>query len=219
MTTNKMLLGERALRGAIKRELHHSLDRLARYHLFMEDMFERAELEQRSFLDKLSSSTNSAKHTASIIELHCAHEELYGDAYPRHLRYSMVFLVYSIAEAQLNSYCKQLGSINKENIQIGDLQGQGIDRAKRYLAKVLRILALDDKCWLPISDLCKVRNAITHCNGLISESSDRKHLLALAKKDVGISIDRDKRLNVEEKYISDSIGHMQHLFNLLYNKC
>lgn len=214
-----MSLGERVLRGAIKRELHHALDRLARYHLFMEDMFERAELEQRSILDKLSSSANSAKHTASIIGMHCAHEELFGDTYPRHLRYSMVFLVYSIAEVQLNRYCKQLGSTNKEAIQIGDLQGQGIDRAKRYLAKVLRVINLEDKCWRPISDLCKVRNAITHCNGLISESSDRKHLLALVKKDIGISIDREKRLNIDEIYISDSIGHIGHLFNILYNKC
>jgi len=181
----------------------------------MEDLLERTGREQKDFLAGLIQDSANPEHVDHVIDLHIEHQEIFGDIYPRHLRYSFLFLLNSLIEAHLNDYCRYLADCAGIDITLNDLQGQGIERARKYLDKVLGVLSSQDTIWEPILRLNKVRNAAAHCGGDISDSRDKTYLEDLANRGLGIAIDSGDRIVVSEEFCSDCIKGMMQLFSKL----
>jgi len=94
---------------------------------------------------------------------------------------SFIIILYSYIEDGLNSLCNALFSdkLRLQKIKGGeqftitfkDIKGEGINRAKVYLEKVMGVsVHADKKSWSEIDTLRKIRNAIVHDDGTAKET-------------------------------------------------
>jgi len=90
--------------------------------------------------------------------------------------YSFIVTFYSYVENSLNTLCNAEYSDKEQlhkkegkppfNIRYGDMKGEGIQRARLYLEKVIGInLHVGKKPWSEINTLRKIRNVIVHNEG------------------------------------------------------
>ena len=92
---------------------------------------------------------------------------------PTFAAYSVIVLIYSIVEAQLNAFAEILG--RKRGAEPPEVNGRsGIDQAALYLARVLSVPVEKDPAWGCIKDMQKLRNAIVHRNGKCGKSSKQQ---------------------------------------------
>lgn len=95
--------------------------------------------------------------------------------------YSFIAIFYSYIENSLNTLCNAEYTDRKLlyekegkpsfNIRYSDMNGEGIQRAKLYLNKVIGIdLHVNEKPWSEINTLRIIRNAIVHNEGYASDN-------------------------------------------------
>lgn len=102
------------------------------------------------------------------------HWKLY-DVFPN-LQWNSIFnSAYTMFENHMNELCKIYEKETTKKNSLKDLKGQGIERAKTFLSKVIGITnVFDSKEWSEIQDYSKVRNILVHTSGEL-DLSQKKH--------------------------------------------
>ena len=101
------------------------------------------------------------------------------DGFINLMRSSFFISLYSYLEAQLNKECQLSQQDNPQiKILLKDINGNGIDRAKTYLVKVLDTSFPFDKdsAWETIRWFGKIRNCIVHAEGKVTEPNLKKYI-------------------------------------------
>lgn len=97
------------------------------------------------------------------------------DVFPVFQWTSIYNSAYNMFEKHINDLCKIYEKKRTIKIGLKDLKGQGIERAKIFLSKVIGITnVFDSKEWSEIQDYSKVRNILVHTSGEL-DLTQKKH--------------------------------------------
>lgn len=135
----------------------------------------------------------------------------------RTFRYSAVVGIYSLLETSMNSLCSILKQMKGINIEIEEIKGDGIERAKTYLIKTCGIKFPErSHAWPEIQKLNKIRNCIVHAGGDIWRTNSPNKLNNILKNTKGLAIENDRYLLVEKKYLEDAITWIEDFLQKLH---
>jgi len=140
------------------------------------------------------------------------HWKLY-DVFPT-LQWTSIFnSAYSLFERHLNDLCRILGKNAPTKIELTDLKGQGIERAKIFLSKIVGISNVFDSTeWKEIQDYAKVRNVLVHSTGKLDLSKENhKNIFKYAKTQRNLIVSPEDpealwaQITILPEYIYDSL--------------
>ncbi len=112
-----------------------------------------------------------------------AHWKLH-DVFPVFQWSSIFNSAYAMFEKHMNDLCKIFEKNTTKEIGLKDLKGQGIERAKIFLSKVIGIRNVFDSTeWSEIQNYLKVRNILVHTSGKLDLTQKKhKEVFGYAKK-------------------------------------
>ena len=124
-------------------------------------------------------------------------------------RKSMLVGAFSVLENKLNLLCPICGKLVDSKIELSDFRGSGIDKAMKYLNKVVGIeFPTDRGIWQTLKKVQKVRNSIVHNNGEIKFSKLENELKGYIEKCDLIKLDGAVNAIIFER------GYIEHCLNL-----
>ncbi|MBE0427405.1 MAG: hypothetical protein IBX72_12285 [Nitrospirae bacterium] len=124
----------------------------------------------------------------------------------RTFRYSAVVTIYSLLETSMNSLCSILKQMKGINIELEEIRGDGIERAKVYLKKACGIKFPErSHAWSELQKLNKIRNCIIHAEGDIWRTHSPTKLNNILKNTKGLALENDQYLLIEKKFLEDAI--------------
>lgn len=96
-----------------------------------------------------------------------------AETLPRLQWYSQLLIVYGYFEKTLNDVCAEFRSSENIKLSLADLHGNGIERARNYLVKVVGFeKAFSTSDWQYIKRLGVLRNSVAHRDGFVDYKSD-----------------------------------------------
>jgi hypothetical protein len=95
--------------------------------------------------------------------------------YPTVLRESLFTAICSFAEGELNGICDWERKERNLTLAPRDLTGQGIERARNYLVKVVGINPTEPE-WEGLANYQKLRNCLVHSQGDLAECKNARYL-------------------------------------------
>ena len=156
-----------------------------------------------------------------------AHDEYIeiSETFPRLQWYAQFLIVYSTFEHALNYLCGVVQRRSKFSLTLKDLDGQGIVRARNYLAKVAGAKQpFTSAKWNRALLLGDIRNAIAHRNGEVPfEPKNPKSLSARASKVAHLKLtsymrdDPDAQILLSDGFIKDAIADLRQVITDVCN--
>lgn len=96
---------------------------------------------------------------------------------PKISAYSVIILLHSLVETQLDAYARRLRRERDLVLELRDIHGRGFEQAKTYITKVARLEIAADLGWHELSNLQKIRNIIVHRRGLEGDLADQQKMV------------------------------------------
>ncbi|WP_162816456.1 hypothetical protein [Halomonas sp. BN3-1] len=142
-------------------------------------------------------------------------EEIHVGLYRR----STLVSVYSFLENSLNTLCGHLYKRHGYPVEVGDLHGEGIVRAKSYLEKLAGIdFSLLNGEWSTISSFNKIRNCIVHSEGNIKAARSTTQLKSIVTNSPGLSLKDERYIKIDREYIDAIITTVEKFMDKLYDQ-
>lgn len=129
---------------------------------------------------------------------------------------SALVSLYSCLEHNLNDYCNICQRIVQTNISVTDFNGDGINRAKNYITKLMSIDFGLSQEWQFMIDFNKIRNCVVHTNGDISRMKSAGTLKTIIGKTQTISLNNGNNIIISLAYLNTIIHEIRELFQWLY---
>jgi hypothetical protein len=96
-----------------------------------------------------------------------------AETLPRLQWYSQLMVAYGYLEKVLNDFCGEFRDSGNIKLSLKDLHGQGIERARNYLVKVVGLeKAFSTSAWQSIKLLGVLRNSVAHRDGFVDYEPD-----------------------------------------------
>lgn len=134
-------------------------------------------------------------------------------------RKSTLVSVYSFLESSMNGLCKHLCSRHTYPVELNDLRGEGIVRAKDYLEKLAKVdFSSINGEWSHLMTLNKIRNCIVHSEGDIKASKSSSQLANIIANTLGVSLRNERNIKIEREYIDFSINKVEEFLDKLYQQ-
>ena len=92
-------------------------------------------------------------------------DEKFGHWVPTLAAYSLVIILHSTLETQLDGLAERVGQIRSSGFTLRDITGHGIGRAALYLERASSLDVKQDPAWQHLQNLQKLRNVIVHGGG------------------------------------------------------
>lgn len=146
-----------------------------------------------------------------------------AETLPRLQWYSQLMVAYGYFEKVLNDLCAEFRDSENIKLSLQDLQGQGIERARNYLVKVVGLeKAFATSDWQAIKLLGVLRNSVAHRDGFVDYEPDypKSTYTKLCKID-GVEFRQDVRdqedaqIFFNEKVVIEAIRVFDSFFNKL----
>ena len=138
-------------------------------------------------------------------------QDIFEYYYPNLERRSLLIILFSFLERQLDQLCHLFADEKKISIGLGDLRGKGIDRSRLYLQKVIGLPLGSSLIWQEIKRLQRVRNLVVHNDARLI--SDDKELIKYVDRTTGLSrvfksyYDGDiEEMDIQDGYLLDVLG-------------
>jgi hypothetical protein len=112
-------------------------------------------------------------------------EEIFAYYYPNLQRRSILIILFSFLERQLDQLCELVAKEQRAQIIHTDLKGKGIDRARLYLQKVTGLPLNTSVVWQEIKRIQKVRNVVVHNDAKLADAD--KDLIEYVERTSGLS--------------------------------
>ena len=149
------------------------------FKTYLEEIHSFVKGEERKLKEEFENLKKSGKFSES--EINQAYEELSDDLLKsgQHLSIlheSFIVSIYSYFEAKLDFICNDYIKKNNPNVLLKDLKGTGIFRAHIFLKKVAKYKLPEEKIWLDILMLNRVRNSLVHSLGEINDQDLLKYI-------------------------------------------
>jgi hypothetical protein len=109
--------------------------------------------------------------------------------------------------------------MNDLSVELTDLKGDGIERARLYLTKVCEIQFPDGSHeWAEIQKLNNIRNCIVHAEGNVDDVRSPTKLRNIVKNTKGISFESERYLSIDNKYLEMAITWVEDFLQELHEK-
>ena len=125
-----------------------------------------------------------------------------AETLPRLQWYSQLLVVYGYFEKLLNDLCNEQRIERDLSLSLKDLHGQGIERARNYLVKVVGLVkTFATPEWQSIKSIGVLRNSIAHRDGFVNyEPEMQKSTYSKLIRINGVEL-RQETLNQEDAQI------------------
>lgn len=138
---------------------------------------------------------------------------------PSMYRKSTLVSLYSYLEHTLNSFCFTLHKMFNTKIEINDMKGDGIVRAKTFLSKIFGIDFGDaNSKWAFLNDLNKIRNCIVHADSDLQSVHNPESIEKVISKYDGLKIVDNKFIDIDRNYIFECLENIDSFFIWLYSR-
>jgi hypothetical protein len=115
----------------------HRLSDFRDYVLEMEAKFSRdLKAIEKRYDEDIRRRGSEAELPSELVEYYADGFYVVERIFLRTFRYSALVAIYSLLETSMNSLCSLLQKRNDLKIELRDLRGDGIERAKTYLTKI-----------------------------------------------------------------------------------
>lgn len=131
-----------------------------------------------------------------------------AETLPRLQWYSQLLIVYGHFEKLLNDLCNEQKNERKIQLSLKDLHGQGIERARNYLSKVVGVNECFQKSeWQKIKSISVLRNAVAHRDGFVDyEPNSSKSAYSRLSNINGVELRRELRDQEDaQAFFTDSV--------------
>jgi len=128
--------------------------------------------------------------------------------------------LYSIFEDSLDHFCKECQKFRNELLAVSDISGKGIFRARKYLAKVIKLdFNPIQKVWQNITNYNKIRNAFAHTGGKIQDKKESKEMKKICDSINGTRYDiAHNQIILEKDFLTTVRNDFRILFDHLENQ-
>ncbi len=125
-----------------------------------------------------------------------------AETLPRLQWYSQLLVVYGYFEKLLNDICNEQRAAQNFSLSLKDLHGQGIERARNYLVKVVGLKKVfSTPEWQSIKSIGVLRNCVAHRDGFVDFEPDiPKSIYSKLRKIEGVEL-RQETMNQEDAQI------------------
>ena len=182
--------------------INHELENLAEYYNKILDFIRKEKMIIES--DVPDTSNMDYEETQNILESIAEDQYLIEKIVETNFNKSIVLSYYTIVELRFKTICDYLKLYLKLTKDYKSEKGEGIEKSKKYITKYSKINISQDAS-LFLADLNRIRNALTHANGMINEIKDVKRKIALIKtinKGNGLYLSNNQReFIITSKYI------------------
>jgi hypothetical protein len=186
--------------------LEDYLSRIELYLLDEKEIFEAWVIGQTENL----SPTQQSEFYEQNVEQYLLNKE-----FPKILRNSFLVSAHSLLEYHVDIICKKLREKRQIPINIGDLHGNILRRARLYWLLARLDFPCDKKTWDEINNYSEVRNCIVHDNGLLNK--DSKNLINYANKRGIVSSDTDESsIVLTKQFCGEVVQTMKNFVDALY---
>jgi len=190
--------------------------RLEGFRTYTEELENKFQEDKESLLTKQNSSLSELTHEerervkSNLSDDYYTIEERYIGQY----RKSTIVSIYSFLEHSMNHLCELCQEFNALSLKHEELSGAGIERARLYLQKVVKInFELLNTEWSELKAMNKVRNRIVHADGALDDGLRR-----IINRTKGLSIKYHNNLIVDRTYIDCSITTVENFLKKLYSE-
>lgn len=211
---------EKMIQNMIQRRTEYRLDEIKKYYEEIEGKFQTEKKRLAKAYEAKVASTKMDEDTKYEIDEYFSEEHYeIENIFLKNLRYSAVVSVYSFLEVALNDLCAYLKRAMGLLLDLGDLTGDGIMRAKVFLIKVCKVdFPEKSNEWQEIMKLNLVRNCIVHTQGDVRCVSSPTKLKDVVRNTKGLKIDNDIFLLIDSSYIVTAIENSGQLLDMVYEK-
>lgn len=137
-----------------------------------------------------------------------------AETLPRLQWYSQLMVVYGYFEKLLNDFCAEYSNSENIKLSVKDLHGQGIERARNYLVKVIGLeKSFNTPDWQSIKQLGALRNSVAHRDGFIDYEPDlQKSVYSVLSNIDGVELrqevtdQEDAQIYFNDKVIIEAIS-------------
>ncbi|MEK7560451.1 MAG: hypothetical protein AAB539_00655 [Patescibacteria group bacterium] len=120
---------------------------------------------------------------------------------------SFVIALFSYLEHKMNRLCRKWCAKNAVKINLEDIRGSGIHRARIYLEKACNKVMPNEELWNEVVAIGLVRNCLAHAGGELGTNNKKlRNYIAKSSKN-GIRIYNDN-LRLSKEYCSFALGIM-----------
>lgn len=144
-----------------------------------------------------------------------------SEDFPQYQRKSYLIMLVSIFEDFMNQLCRSVEVYQEIDISFNELNGSGIERAKKYLSKLSSLsLPTSGKEWKQIKDAQAIRNVIAHAAGHIDEKNHSEQLKIIKGSD---SLEAEyyarTHLKINSHYVLELAEAMKIFSNKILKEC
>lgn len=186
------------------------LDEMERYRDSVEDFLDSEADEIR---EKAQQAVDSAPDQTAdeIADIHRYRIEQMEEVFPSLLRESVFVTLYALLESELNQLCYLFDKHANHAMELEDVSGSGIFRAKKYLIKVAGMdFPSRNPDWGDIRNYNRIRNCIMHSQGSIREASNKLNNYIYNHSE--LSTDDHGNIEMKKRFVSKAIGNIKELF-------
>lgn len=143
-----------------------------------------------------------------------------ANEFPQYQRKACFLIIFSMLEDDLNQFCEATRVELDLKINLSDIAGRGIERAKTYLSKVAEIeFPKHSAEWERIQRFRDLRNVLVHEAGHLDEekAQHRRVKKFSEQKDSGLSVEHHARdrINLAPEFLPGVLDTLQKFYELL----
>lgn len=136
-------------------------------------------------------------------------EGIYVETFPNLHRSSVFLTLCATFEHQLNTLCKQYQQERNLQISFTDLKGQGVNRTKEYLTKVIGLTFEDANsqgAWTNLQNLYRIRNAVAHLDGRLEARHKEERRLIDKLRYVSL---KGNEIRLSNEFLHNVLNHFR----------
>ncbi len=144
-------------------------------------------------------------------------EDIFKYYYPNLQRRSILIVLFSFLEHQLDQLCQLFAKEQRLKIIHTDLRGKGIDRTRLYLQKVIGLRLDGSHVWQEIKRIQKVRNVIVHNDAKLAGAD--KDLTEYVQRTTGLSRVSNSYYDGDMDEVDILDGYLLHVLETIDSYC
>jgi hypothetical protein len=201
----------------------HRIDAMEEFRYFTVSAIES---EKKSISERFDKATNelSEEEKAEYYEWNSEDYFMVSDVFSQISLRSFVVVLYSYIEDGMNVLCNaeysdrarlaKIQGLPDFKIKYKDMKGEGIDRAKTYLEKVIgRDLHSGEQLWSEIDTLRKIRNAIVHADAKANDKIKGDGNFKRHVQDGSLGLEHERTIVINVPYLDYILDNVRQFFN------
>lgn len=204
------------LRRIYKKRIESKFNQIEAYAETI-DLFINREIKETEKRYEEEYAKTKPKEQNMIEDMYLDDLILLENLFPKILWSSLFATCYSVLEYELNSICRNIRSIKQLSLKPSDLKNIGIFQSQLYLKKVVGIKFPDrERPWQNIKYYNRIRNAIIHNEGRLSDSNNDKKTKDYIITNPSLSFDETDAVVLTRKFILEVIETIKSFFKVFF---